>query len=46
MHQQAPYFSFKLNNPFTAAELILMAFKNLNASEDPGQRELTASIPY
>lgn len=40
------YFSFKVNNPFTTAALILMAFKHLNASEDPGQGELTASIPY
>lgn len=46
MYQQAVYFSFKTNNPFTTAALILMAFKHLNASEDPDQGELTASIPY
>lgn len=28
------------------AALILTAFKHLNASEDPGQGELTVSIPY
>lgn len=39
-------FFFKINNPFRAAALILIAFKHQNASEDPDQGELTASIPY
>jgi len=38
--------SLEINNVFTAAALILMAFKHLNAFKDLGQRELTASIPY
>lgn len=46
VHQSVVYFSFRINNFFSAAALILMAFKYLNSSEDLGQTKLSVSIPY